>query len=642
MVLMPSDVIRFGNELELDRSAYELRRSGRSLKLERIPMELLLLLVERRGELVTRESIIERIWGKDVFLDTDSSINAAIRKIRQALKDDPERPLFVQTITGKGYRFVAPVENYDLRPLDKKKVELEKTSRSEETPQGSSPSQVASRRSSWVLPLVGVMVLILAGGAYFLRSRARSKTAYSQERVMLAVLPFANLSNDPEQEYFTDGLTEETITDLGELNPQRLGVIARTSAMAYKNTNKTVNQIGHELGADYVLEGSVRREGGTARITAQLIRVSDQSHIWAHNYEREVGGILALQNELGRAIAQQIQVKLTPLHSGEASNRNTTNPDAYDLYLKGRFYLGKRTDDGIEKGIEYFKQSIEKDPGFALGYAGLADSYLALTISSPQDFFPMARAAASRALELDEGLAEAHAALGAEKAGFEYDWAGAEQEFKRAIELNANCADAHFYYSWYLLTPLGRSEEAIAEMNRALELDPLSGIYNTVLGLSYYYARQYDQALQQFNKTLTLDPDFFIAPFHLAWLYSQLGQYPEAITELTKGRLLRGDDHAKVAADEMALRKAVAAQGAAGFWHEIRKWNEGDYPNVGEFDVPQAYARLGEKEQAMVSLERNFEKRAPLVTLLKVDPALDTLHSDPRFEDLLRRMNLPQ
>lgn len=605
-------------------------------------MELLLLLVERRGELVTRESIIERIWGKDVFLDTDSSINAAIRKIRQALKDDPERPLFVQTITGKGYRFVAPVENYDLRPLDKKKVELEKTSRSEETPQGSSPSQVASRRSSWVLPLVGVMVLILAGGAYFLRSRARSKTAYSQERVMLAVLPFANLSNDPEQEYFTDGLTEETITDLGELNPQRLGVIARTSAMAYKNTNKTVNQIGHELGADYVLEGSVRREGGTARITAQLIRVSDQSHIWAHNFEREVGGILALQNELGRAIAQQIQVKLTPLHSGEASNRNTTNPDAYDLYLKGRFYLGKRTDDGIEKGIEYFKQSIEKDPGFALGYAGLADSYLALTISSPQDFFPKARAAASRALELDEGLAEAHAALGAEKAGFEYDWAGAEQEFKRAIELNANCADAHFYYSWYLLTPLGRSEEAIAEMNRALELDPLSGIYNTVLGLSYYYARQYDQALQQFNKTLTLDPDFFIAPFHLAWLYSQLGQYPEAITELTKGRLLRGDDHAKVAADEMALRKAVAAQGAAGFWHEIRKWNEGDYPNVGEFDVPQAYARLGEKEQAMVSLERNFEKRAPLVTLLKVDPALDTLHSDPRFEDLLRRMNLPQ
>jgi adenylate cyclase len=373
-----------------------------------------------------------------------------------------------------------------------------------------------------------------------------------------------------------------------------------------------------------------------------LIRVSDQSHIWAHNYEREVGGILALQNELGRAIAQQIQVKLTPSRNGEASNRSATNPDAYDLYLKGRFYLAKRTGDGIKKGIEYFKQSIEKDPGFALGYAGLANSYLSSTISSPQEFFPKARAAASRALELDEGLADAHAALGAEKAGFEYDWAGAEQEFKRAIELNSNCADAHFYYSWYLLTPLGRPEPAIAEMKKALELDPLAGIYNTVLGLSYYYARQYDQALQQFNKTLTLDPNFFITPFHLAWLYSQLGQYPEAIIELTKGRLLRGDDHAKVAADEIALRKKFAAQGAKGFWQEIQNWNERDSTNVGEFDISQVYARLGEKEKAIVSLERNFEGRAPLATLLKVDPVLDTLHSEPRFNDLLRRMNLPE
>jgi TolB-like protein len=358
---------------------------------------------------------------------------------------DPERPLFVQTITGKGYRFLAAAEKSDLPSLEKK-VEFEETGRPEGTPQPP-PQQNAPSfcRSRWKLLLAGVVVVILAVGAYFLRSRAGSNTAYGQKRVMLAVLPFANLSNDPEQEYFSDGLTEETISDVGEVNPEKLGVIARTSAMAYKNTHKTVNQIGHELGVDYVLEGSVRREGGTARITAQLIRVSDQSHIWAHNYEREVGGILALQNELGRAIAQQIQVKLTPSHGGQASNRGATNPDAYDLYLKGRFYLGKRTGDGIEKGIEYFKHSIEKDPGFALGYAGLANSYLALTISSPQESFPKARAAASRALELDEGLADAHVALGAEKAGFEYDWAGAEQEFKRAIELNANCADAHFY-----------------------------------------------------------------------------------------------------------------------------------------------------------------------------------------------------
>jgi TolB-like protein/DNA-binding winged helix-turn-helix (wHTH) protein len=368
---MPSHVIKIGEEFELDRRAYELRRSGRSLRLERIPMELLLLLVERRGELVTREEIIEKIWGKDVFLDTDSSINAAIRKIRQALKDDQERPLFVQTITGKGYRFFAAVEKSDLPSLEKK-VEFEETARPEGTPQPPPQQNTPSFcRLRWKPLLAGVVVVILAVGAYFLRWRAGSNTAYGQKRVMLAVLPFANLSNDPEQEYFSDGLTEETISDVGEVNPEKLGVIARTSAMAYKNTNKTVNQIGHELGVDYVLEGSVRREGGTARITAQLIRVGDQSHIWAHNYARELGGILALQNELGRAIAQQIQVKLTPSHGGQASNRGATNPDAYDLYLKGRFYLGKRTGDGIEKGIEYFKQSIEKDPGFALGYAGL-------------------------------------------------------------------------------------------------------------------------------------------------------------------------------------------------------------------------------------------------------------------------------
>jgi TolB-like protein/DNA-binding winged helix-turn-helix (wHTH) protein len=295
MFLMPSHVIRLGDALELDRRAYELRRSGHSLRLERIPMELLLLLVERRGERVTREEIIEKIWGKDVFLDSDSSINAAIRKIRQALKDDPERPLFVQTITGKGYRFVGAVEKSDL-PSIEKKVEFEEAARPEGTPQPQ-PRQNAPAfcRSRWKLLLVAILVAILAGVAYFLRSRATSNTAAGQKRVMLAVLPFANLSNDPAQEYFSDGLTEETIADVGEVNPEKLAVIARTSAMAYKNANKTVNQIGHELGVDYVLEGSVRREGGTARITAQLIRVSDQSHLWAYNYEREVGGILALQ-----------------------------------------------------------------------------------------------------------------------------------------------------------------------------------------------------------------------------------------------------------------------------------------------------------------------------------------------------------
>jgi len=458
---------------------------------------------------------------------------------------------------------------------------------------------------------------------------------------MLAVLPFANLSNDPEQEYFSDGLTEETITDLGELNPERLGVIARTSSTAYKHTNKTIAQIGQELGVDYVLEGSVRREGGTARISAQLIRVQDQVHLWAHNYERDTGGLLALQNELGRAIAQQVQVKLAPPYGGRSTNKYAPNPDAYELYLKGRFYLNKRTWPEIDESTKCFEQSIEKDPGFALAYAGLADSYLANAIGSPQDFYPKAKAAASRALELDDDLAEAHAAVGAEKADFEYDWQGAEREFTRAIELNPNYAEAHFRYAWTYLTPLGKSEQAIAEMKKALELDPFSRIYNTVFGLTYFYARRYDKAEEQFKKAIELNPDFFVTYYHFAWLYSQLGQYQNAIGELTKGRLLAGDDRVKIATPEdIALRRAFAAEGAQGFWRQIQTENEKFGRSVGEFDAPQVCARLGEKEKALAGLERNYEERKALGTLLNVDPAFDSLRSDQRFGDLVRRMGL--
>jgi len=642
---MPADVVKFGDGLELDRNSYELRRAGRALKLERIPLDILFLLVERRGQLVTREDIIGKIWGKDVFVDTDSSINGAIRKIRQVLKDDPENPVFVQTVTGKGYRFIAAVTEAEF-PAHKsggKNLEFSNTITQEPSTllAAGQERRVALTSWPWVASLAVLLVVVLAAAIFGLRLRARSQTA-SEHRVMMAVLPFANLSNDPEQEYFSDGLTEETITDLGELNPERLGVIARTSAAAYKHTNKTIAQIGRELGVDYILEGSVRREGGVARISAQLIRVKDQVHLWAHNYDRETGGLLALQNELGRAIAQQVQVKLAPPSGGGSTNKYAPNPEAYELYLKGRFYLNQRTYAEIDKSTEYFQRCIEKDPGFALGYAGLADSYLANTIRSPQDFDPKAKAAAARALELDGDLAEAHAALGAEKADFEYDWPGAEREFKRAIELNPNYAEAHFRYALSYLMPQGQSENAIAEMKKALQLDPFSPIYNTVFGLTYFYARRYDQAQEQFKKAIDLNANFFVTHYHLAWLYSQSGQYENAISELTKGRLLSGDDRTVKAAapDEVALRKAWAALGARGFWQQLLRSNEKLVGNIGEFDVPQIYARLGDKQKALESLARNYEERRALGTLLNVDPAFDSLRSDQRFGDLVRRMGL--
>ena len=637
---MPTDLVKFGDGLELNRSSYELRRSGRVLKLERIPLDILFLLVERKGQLVTREDIIEEIRGKDVFLDTDSSINGAIRKIRHALKDDPENPAFVQTVTGKGYRFIALVTEAAAPNPEGGVKKLESTAVIQEA-----RATLATRPEPrmfwklwpWVVAIAVLMVVVLAGSIYELRLRTRSQSDVVQGRVMLAVLPFANLSNDPEQEYFSDGLTEETITDLGELNPERLGVIARTSAAAYKHTNKTIAQIGRELGVDYILEGSVRREGGLARISAQLIRVKDQVHLWAHNYDRETGGLLALQNELGRAIAQQVQVKLAPPYGGRSTNKYAPNPEAYELYLKGLFYLNQRTFAEIDKSAEYFHRSMVKDPGFALAYAGLADSYVANAIRSPQDFYPKAKAAASRALELDD-LAEAHCALGAEKADFEYDWQGAEQKFKRAIELNPNYAEARFRYAWTYLTPLGKSEEAIAEMTKALELDPFSRIYNTVFGLTYFYARRYDEARAQFTKAIELNPDFFVTYYHLAWLDSQTGLYPTAISELTKGRVLSGDDSVVKDAEsqDVTLRKAFAAQGAPGFWQQLLKSG----PEIGEFDNPQLYARLGAKQKALECLDRNYEERRPLGTLLNVDPAFDSLRSDQRFGDLVRRVGL--
>jgi TolB-like protein/DNA-binding winged helix-turn-helix (wHTH) protein/Flp pilus assembly protein TadD len=642
---MPADVVKFGDGLELDRNSYELRRAGRALKLERIPLDILFLLVERRGQLVTREDIIGKIWGKDVFVDTDSSINGAIRKIRQVLKDDPENPVFVQTVTGKGYRFIAAVTEAEFPAHKSGGKNLESSNTITQEPStllaAGQERRVALTSWPWVASLAVLLVVVLAAAIFGLRPRARSQTA-SEHRVMMAVLPFANLSNDPEQEYFSDGLTEETITDLGELNPERLGVIARTSAAAYKHTNKTIAQIGRELGVDYILEGSVRREGGVARISAQLIRVKDQVHLWAHNYDRETGGLLALQNELGRAIAQQVQVKLAPPSGGGSTNKYAPNPEAYELYLKGRFYLNQRTYAEIDKSTEYFQRCIEKDPGFALGYAGLADSYLANTIRSPQDFDPKAKAAAARALELDGDLAEAHAALGAEKADFEYDWPGAEREFKRAIELNPNYAEAHFRYALSYLMPQGQSENAIAEMKKALQLDPFSPIYNTVFGLTYFYARRYDQAQEQFKKAIDLNANFFVTHYHLAWLYSQSGQYENAISELTKGRLLSSDDRTVKAAapDEVALRKAWAALGARGFWQQLLRSNEKLVGNIGEFDVPQIYARLGDKQKALESLARNYEERRALGTLLNVDPAFDSLRSDQRFGDLVRRMGL--
>jgi TolB-like protein/DNA-binding winged helix-turn-helix (wHTH) protein len=385
---MAGKVLKFEN-LELDLGSYQLRRDGSALKLEKIPMELLILLVSKRGQLVSRDEIIDRLWGKDVFVDSEHGVNTAIRKIRNVLIDDPDRPRYIETVVGKGYRFIAAVSV----PLEEQLL----------PPPAPAPA-FAFRK----LLIIGACALVALVAGYGIVRRLWPTGG----RTMLAVLPFQNLSGDAEQDYFSDGMTEEMITQLGSLDPQRLGVIARTSAMSYKHSTKGVDQIGRELGVSYILEGSARREGGRVRITAQLIQVRDQSHVWAAEYDRELQSVLGIQTEVASAIGDEVRLKLTPAQRANRANLRVVNPEAYEAYLKGRYFMEKWTEEGTRVGREYFQQALQKDPNYALAYAGLADSYVwGRTGLPPGEAVERAKEAATKALQLDDTLGEPHAAL---------------------------------------------------------------------------------------------------------------------------------------------------------------------------------------------------------------------------------------
>ena len=579
---MPAELLQFEN-FEFDRGAYELRRAGRKVRLERIPFELLILLVERRGLLVTRAEIIERLWGKDVFVDTDHSINTAVRKIRLALCENPDAPRFVATVPGKGYRFDAPV-----------------------------------------------------------REKARDAPAgVKSNRVMLVVLPFANLSIDSAQEYFSDRLTEETITNLGQLDSDRLGVIARTSAMSYKGTRKNIAEIGRELGADFALEGSVRRQGDQVRISAQLIRTIDQTHLWARNYDRELKDILAVQRELGQAISEQVQVRLTPEQLTPREGARAVDPAAFDAYLRGRHYLWRVTRPHIERAIEYFREATQIDPCMAVAHAGLADAYDILPITSdfpPREAFPKAEQAAKQALEIDSDLAEAHAALGGVRFWYNWDWPAAEEHCCRAIERNASYAMAHLRYG-HLLSNTGRHEEALAEIELARQLDPLSLIINTLCAQFRYQARQYDEAALLLGKALELDPNFWVAHINLANLYQQQERFDEALAAAEKAREFSGENtqalslaaYACAALGRRSEAEQILAQLLALEMHQY----------VSPYNIAIVHLGLGQTQLALDWLAKAFDDRDVRMVFLAVEPKWDRIRATAQFESILHRMNLP-
>lgn len=625
--------IRLGEDFELDANSYQLRRSGRVLRLERIPTEILIFLAEQPGQLVSREEIAHRVWGKDAFLDTDNSINGAIRKIRQVLKDDPEQPRFIQTITGRGYRLIAsvePVADPPATPVDPEP---------ESAPSPPLPTEAKSHR--WPR-LIALSVLIAAILGTWLLTTLRARPRSSGERVMLAVLPFENLTGDASQDYFSDGMTEELITELGHLNPDHLGVIARTSVMLYKNSSKPLDQVGRELGVQYVLEGSVRRDAGRVRITAQLVQVKDQTPLWARQYDRELKDLLLVQSEIARGISDEIQTALgdsRPVPPVKRSPLSTQEYEAHDLYLQGRYFWNRRTGDGFQKAIDYFQQAIAKDQNYAPAYAGLADTYALMStwnVVPPNEAMPKARAAALKALEIDEASAEAHTSLGLIAEAYDYDWPRAEKEFRRALELNPDYATAHQWYAECLAWQ-GRFDEAMVESERARQLDPLSLIISADQGTIYYQSRQYDRAIARARTILQMDPNFVGGRNLMFGSLLQAGKFQEDLEFLDANDV---PDSLWYWAHRACIYswwgKTSEVENAQA---KLQKY----LPHLGPeriWVLVMAYGNTDQKDKVIDALDEAFAQHSFNFSALKVDPEFDPLRNDPRFQDLLHRVGL--
>jgi TolB-like protein/tetratricopeptide (TPR) repeat protein len=488
---------------------------------------------------------------------------------------------------------------------------------------------------------VATVLLLVAFNAGGLRERLLGRSSATLEIRSLAVLPLENLSGDPTQEYFADGMTDELITNLAQISV--LKVISRTSAMRYKGTKKSLSEIAQELHVDAVVGGSVMRVGDRVRITAQLIEAPTDRHLWAASYERDLRDVLSMQDEVTRAIVSEIRVKLTAQEQARLASTRPINPEAYQLYLKGRYHWYKRSPESLNKSLQYFQEAIEKDPNYASAYAGMAESYNQLGwalygVQPPREAFPRAKSAARRALEIDDRQAEAYAALAWAAYVYDWDWQTADREFKRALELNPRYAPAHMWYSHYLET-VGRSEESFAESKRALDADPLGLIINLHLGWYYLFARKYDLAIEQLQKTLELDPSFILARMFLGQAYQQKGMMEEAIREFQEAVNLSERNPVYLGDLGHAYALAAKRREAMGVLEELKKLSRQRY--VPARAIAEVYIGLGEKDEAFFWLRKAFEERDGWLVHLRGDPRYDPLRSDPHFQDLLRRMNFP-
>jgi TolB-like protein/DNA-binding winged helix-turn-helix (wHTH) protein/Tfp pilus assembly protein PilF len=647
----------------VDLVSGQVMRQGRRLPLQDQPFRVLSLLLERPGQIVTREELQARLWPADTYIGFDEGLNTAIRKLRVLFGDSADNPRFIETIPRRGYCFIAPVteipggDELSNGSIASAAAEVAAAAHTPanghpRTAEAPGPRRFGIHLRFGVIIAAAAAVLIFTSVFVIRHSRSRSAVqAHVVKRGMLAVLPFQNLSGDPTQDYFSDGLTEETITDLGQLSPSQLGVIARTSAMAYKHSDKTVGQIGRELGVDYILEGSVRREGKRARISAQLIRVSDQTHLWAQSYDaRDLKDLIEVQNALGRAIADQVQLNVASEHPSQEIHPRPINPEAYDLYLQGRFYCNQRTPSSMRQCIELLKKATVVDPDYSQAYSALAFAYdisNIFGILTSKESLPLAKVAANKAIELDSSIAEAYAALGMEKSHYDFDLPGARAEFLKAIDLDPNSAVAHFLYSNCYLTPMGLRAEAIAENKKAIELDPLNLGMNNFLGETYKLAGDYEASYKQFQHTKEMNPNFALPYEYLTSLFEVMAKYEDAINEREKGDALYGWTQKEASDRANALRNAHKRGGEKGYWKEHLAQDIESMKRPGLVFSPTNmafdYAQGGEKDKAFEWLEKAYDaKEGGELTLLAVDPVWKNLHGDPRFSALLKRIGLPE
>ena len=636
--LQPTSIVRFGTyEVSLDSG--EVRKAGLRIKVQQQPMKLLGILLERPGEVVTREELRSLVWPNESFGDFDQALNIAIGKLRSALGDSAENPRFIETLPKRGYRFIADVSVVDAngRPKNAPDGLLGARKNPEPADEGSGVVDLTkgrlSPKSGIIVALTLVLILTILS-IWLFRSRVQAPTGIRS----LAVLPLDNLSGDASQNYFADGMTDELITDLAQISALR--VISRTSVMVYKGARKPLPQIARELNVDAVVEGTVLRSGDQVRITAQLIEASTDKHLWSQSYEGELRDTLALQNRVASAIADQIRINLTPQEQAALKDVKVVNPEAYESYLKGRYFWNKRTADGLKVALAYFNQAIEEDPKYAQAYSGLADTYALLgdwqyAVMTPKDALPKAKAAAIKALELDSGLGEAHNSLAFLLDGFDWDFEAGGREFRRAIELNPGYATAHHWYAWHL-SLLGQYDEAIAEMRKAESLDPLSLIINADLAELLVLAHSYDESIQQSRKTIEMDPNFALAHNQLAQAYLQEHKYDEAVAELLKAVQLSGGSPTCIA----NLARAYVASGkrseAVKLLDDLKRRSSSTYSNASE--IAMVYASLGDTDQAMNWLEKGYEERFNPGVLLR--PGFDPLRSESRFQKLIHRIGL--